>query len=334
MQAEQKRIDNYSNFLKEQKVQKRKATWCDFPEVDVKKKIDNDNKVEQNDKSHKKKNKNKKTFEGTQSKSSNETQEQTDDTNQTNISVKQKKKNKKNKVTVQNNEDKNHVDNSVGKVELNNMEQLQNGNLSKKTKKKKSQQSQNNNKNDETKEDQSTKTDAIQETESNKNNSQVKKKKNRNQKPTRRKDVNDRSFQLIVNGKEVELIRFDGFPIMKKDAERLTELKNNMIKKGIPKSEVQRTMKLERRRAEKALARMKREVCYNCRKGGHNLSDCPELKSKIPGVDSAEGVCFKCGSTEHRQFECKVQRDKEFRFATCFICKEAVSYFMYLKNCT
>ncbi|CAH2044009.1 unnamed protein product, partial [Iphiclides podalirius] len=51
--------------------------------------------------------------------------------------------------------------------------------------------------------------------------------------------------------------------------------------------------------------------------------NCPDLKSKIPGVDSAEGVCFKCGSTEHRQFECKVQRDKEFRFATCFICKEA-----------
>ncbi|XP_013148247.1 PREDICTED: zinc finger CCHC domain-containing protein 9-like [Papilio polytes] len=322
-EAEQKRIDNYSNFLKEQKVQKRKATWCDFPEAEVNKKIDNDNKVEQNEKSHKKKNKNKKTFEETQSQSSNETQGQTDDTNQTNISVKQKKKDKKNKVTVQNNEDKNHVDNSVEKVELNNTEQLPNGNLSKKTKKKKSQQSQNNNKNDETKEGQSTKTDAVQETVSNKNNSQVKKKKNSNQKPTRRKDVNDRSFQLIVNGKEIELIRFDGFPIMKKDAERLTELKNNMIKKGIPKSEVQRTMKLERRRAEKALARMKREVCYNCRKGGHNLSDCPELKSKIPGVDSAEGVCFKCGSTEHRQFECKVQRDKEFRFATCFICKEA-----------
>ena len=86
-------------------------------------------------------------------------------------------------------------------------------------------------------------------------------------------------------------------------------------------------MKLERRRAEKALARIKRDVCYNCRKGGHNLSDCPDLKSNLPGVDAAEGLCFKCGSTEHRQFECKVQRDKEFRFATCFICKESVSIF-------
>lgn len=143
--------------------------------------------------------------------------------------------------------------------------------------------------------------------------------------PARRKPINDRSFQLIINGKEVELFRFDGFPIMRKDAERLEELKSNMIKKGIPKSEVNRTLKLERRRAEKALARLKRDVCYNCRKGGHNLSDCPELKTKIPGVGAPDGVCFKCGSTEHRQFECKVQKDTEFRFATCFICKEPVS---------
>lgn len=140
----------------------------------------------------------------------------------------------------------------------------------------------------------------------------------------RRKPINKHSFELIINGKNVELVRFDGFPIMKKDAERLNELKNSMNKKGIPKSEVQRTIKLERRRAEKALARLKRDVCYNCRKGGHNLSDCPDLKSKIPGVDAADGLCFKCGSTEHKSYECKVQKDQGFRFATCFICKEQV----------
>lgn len=171
--------------------------------------------------------------------------------------------------------------------------------------------------------------DAVDKTQINKENKikALKKKKEKkliDGQPVRRKQINDRSFQLIINGKDVELVRFDGFPIMRKDADRLEELKRNMMKKGIPKSEVQRTLKLERRRAEKALARLKRDVCYNCRKGGHNLSDCPELKSKIPGVDGAEGVCFKCGSTEHRQFECKVQRDKEFRFATCFICKEQV----------
>lgn len=155
---------------------------------------------------------------------------------------------------------------------------------------------------------------------------QSKKQKIKNgDKAVRRKEITEKSFKLIINGNDVDLVRFDGFPIMKKDAERLQELKNSMLKKGIPKSEVARTIKLERRRAEKALARLKRDVCYNCRKGGHNLSDCPDLKSNIPGVETADGVCFKCGSTEHRQNECKVQRGKEFRFATCFICRETVS---------
>nr|XP_021189706.2 zinc finger CCHC domain-containing protein 9 [Helicoverpa armigera] len=313
-EAEQQRIENYENFLKDHRVQKRKATWCDFPEVENKKKTSDSTGPTEPSAKPKKKNKKKvgnaEVYEASNCDSN--AQPATSETNESTVKKPKKKKNKKSQSTP----DTQNVEKTTDVTE--------NTEGGKKNKKKKNKQ----NKTSEESTDNS-KENNKNSAESNEipKNNQTKAKNKKNKKlidgkPVRRKEINDKSFQLIVHGKEIELVRFDGFPVMKKDAERLQELKTNMIKKGIPKSEVQRTMKLERRRAEKALARMKREVCYNCRKGGHVLSDCPELKSKIPGADTAEGVCFKCGSTEHRQFECKVQRDKEFRFATCFICKE------------
>ncbi|XP_075980017.1 uncharacterized protein LOC142979138 [Anticarsia gemmatalis] len=313
-EAEQKRIENYENFLKDQKVQKRKATWCDFPENEQKK---NDTKLsDSNEPLAKKKKNNKKNTANVAEEPKNTSVDNKgndkEETNSDNVGKKSKKKKNKTKQLIQPQND----------IQTSNTAPIEaNSTNKKKNQKKQNFQSgdkvQNNTLNEPNVNEQSKQQKFEGKPPKNKKN-----KKLVDGKPVRRKEINDNSFQLIINGKEVELVRFDGFPVMKKDAERLKELKDNMIKKGIPKSEVQRTMKLERRRAEKALARVKRDVCYNCRKGGHVLSDCPELKSKIPGADGADGVCFKCGSTEHRQFECKVQRDKEFRFATCFICKE------------
>lgn len=128
--------------------------------------------------------------------------------------------------------------------------------------------------------------------------------------------------KIFLNGIEIELAYFDGFPIRKSDADRLTQLKKEMVSRGIPRKEIDVSLKLERRKAEKALAREKKKVCFNCRNGGHTLSECPKLHndSNIPQFQT--GICFKCGSTEHTHFECKIARGENFRFAQCFICEE------------
>lgn len=354
LQAEKQRIENYENFLKENKVQKRKATWFDdFPEA-------KGGTTNSELATKKKKKKNKKKAENGEVHPDNTV---TDNVASDNAFKKKKKNNVSENLLIQNNDNEtSHSNEADTQTELNIDRQDANAKSGKKQKKNKKKDTKmqleqtetnevnvdNSNEKSFNKKKKNKQVDKGRSEPNNDNSNTVmsningisskpiqavKKKKEKklvDGKPVRRKDVNDKSFELIINGKEVELVRVDGFPVMKKDAERLKELKASMLQKGIPKSEIQRTMKLERRRAEKALARMKREVCYNCRKGGHNLSDCPDLKSKIPGVDAAEGVCFKCGSTEHRQFECKVQRDKEFRFATCFICKEPVSINLYV----
>lgn len=76
----------------------------------------------------------------------------------------------------------------------------------------------------------------------------------------RRKPLSEKMF---INGKEIEIAYVDGFPVKKEDADRLKSLKKELISKGLPRSEIDITLKLERRRAEKAFAREKKKVsCF------------------------------------------------------------------------
>lgn len=132
------------------------------------------------------------------------------------------------------------------------------------------------------------------------------------------------SSTININGISINVTKYDGFDVKSEDAIRLKELRSKMLKEGIPRVEVDKVMKLERRKAEKALAREKKKVCFNCRKAGHLLSECPEVGSfGSNNFDTTTvNLCYKCGSTEHTHFQCQVKKKKEYSFATCFICKE------------
>ncbi|KAF7269022.1 hypothetical protein GWI33_017904 [Rhynchophorus ferrugineus] len=153
-----------------------------------------------------------------------------------------------------------------------------------------------------------------------KNIKEKRKVKNRDGKDHKRRKP--ASETVLINGKSVEIGFVDGFPVKKEDADRLKQLRREMITKGLPRSQIDAALKLERRRAEKALAREKKNVCFNCRMSGHVLSECPELGKDQVAQSSGTGICFKCGSTEHTHFECKVVKGMDYKFAQCFICNE------------
>lgn len=122
---------------------------------------------------------------------------------------------------------------------------------------------------------------------------------------------------IYFEGREIEVEQVDGFPVLKEDAVRLKDLRRKMLSEGIPKNEVNKAMKLERRRAEKALSRETKKVCFHCRKPGHMMSACPQMSNG--DVEK----CFKCGSTEHKSPQCKVVQGNDFKFSTCFVCNES-----------
>lgn len=124
---------------------------------------------------------------------------------------------------------------------------------------------------------------------------------------------------IIANGRKIDIVKFEAFWIKKDDASRLKELRKKLRDQKMTNDKIKTIIKLERRKAEKALSREKTNVCYHCRKFGHKFSECPEINNSSM---SKSGICFKCGSTEHTHFECKVTQSQNYRYAVCFVCNE------------
>ncbi|XP_075235170.1 uncharacterized protein LOC142332567 [Lycorma delicatula] len=135
--------------------------------------------------------------------------------------------------------------------------------------------------------------------------------------PLQKKEIFHKQSPYIatVGSKFIEISHFQGFAVKKEDAERLCKLKKDLLNKGVPRKEIETALQVERRRAEKALTREKKVVCFKCRKFGHNMAECPEC-------EDPNGICFKCGSTEHSVRECRVVQNDSFKFAHCFICQD------------
>ncbi|XP_046717694.1 zinc finger CCHC domain-containing protein 9 [Silurus meridionalis] len=75
----------------------------------------------------------------------------------------------------------------------------------------------------------------------------------------------------------------------------------------------------ENRRLKRQDATKNIMVCFNCRKPGHGLADCP----KADDEDMGRGICFRCGSTEHEIQRCRAKVDPamgDYPYAKCFIC--------------
>lgn len=48
------------------------------------------------------------------------------------------------------------------------------------------------------------------------------------------------------------------------------------------------------------------QLCFNCRKPGHGLADCPEAERD---EEMGRGICYRCGSTEHEIQRCRAKVD-------------------------
>lgn len=139
--------------------------------------------------------------------------------------------------------------------------------------------------------------------------------------PPRRKTVADVRNPSAFGGgepKEERMVKFDGVWMTGDAVGRLKELRRTLKQQRVTDMVLKQTMKTARRREEMKRKRDAKRVCLGCRKPGHIVSDCPHRPAgtKTP----VTGLCFRCGSTEHRLSECRRPDSGKLQYAVCFVC--------------
>ncbi|KAJ3116748.1 hypothetical protein HDU96_008879 [Phlyctochytrium bullatum] len=81
---------------------------------------------------------------------------------------------------------------------------------------------------------------------------------------------------------------------------------------------------LEQRRERRKRLKERSTICFHCREKGHSIKNCPKQQQAPVEEEMGEGICYKCGSTEHKSSQCKkkTKPDNPYPFATCFVCKK------------
>ncbi|XP_066507253.1 zinc finger CCHC domain-containing protein 9 isoform X2 [Hoplias malabaricus] len=96
--------------------------------------------------------------------------------------------------------------------------------------------------------------------------------------------------------------------------------KNEACMEDILATALKNDNRREVRRIKRQTAKKNNMVCFNCRKPGHGLADCPEADND---EELGRGICYRCGSTEHEIHKCRAKVDPalgEYPYAKCFIC--------------
>lgn len=124
---------------------------------------------------------------------------------------------------------------------------------------------------------------------------------------------NNKGFDMDVN-KISRLVD----PDVLKNLKRMKESKQITQHEFV--SQLKKEAKRNQRRLSRKSTRENAKVCFRCRKNGHNVQECPEVKQD---QEQGTGICYKCGSTEHSVKQCKLKiAPGYFPYAKCYICNE------------
>lgn len=113
--------------------------------------------------------------------------------------------------------------------------------------------------------------------------------------------------------------------LSKKDEDKIYRIKKGMRKKGMSTEDIREETRKVRRTLELNFKKCDKK-CFKCRRLGHTVANCPDADKAFNDEDgdlisdrNAANICYKCGSTEHKLFQCNV-KGADLPFASCYIC--------------